>query len=242
MDGAGALRAGGRRSPPRPLASGTNRGGIPPRGGSPAAGPREGDHGRFESRRARGRWPRSESLDLRRAGARISVMARLRLPLLAITVVLAAAGASIAATNRSDGKSARPSSCPVTLSNHPRANFAVSRKFGYRQGRIAVELWPLGVTLVQRSDITPDGAFGVKVGWYRYGRGKLTITATRLDKPGRVIRTSVPSGYGSTGFQASGIDFPSAGCWKVTGTVGQSHLTYVTVVLKVQSVRGRVIE
>ena len=169
-------------------------------------------------------------------------MARLRLPLLAATVGLAAAGASFAATSHSEGKSVRPPSCPVTLSNHPAATSGTSRKLGYRQGRIAVELWPLGVTLVQQSDITADGAFGVKVGWYRYGRGKLTITATRLDEPGRVKRTSVPSGYGSTGFQASGIYFPSEGCWKVTATVGHSHLTYVTVILKVQARRGRVIE
>jgi hypothetical protein len=168
-------------------------------------------------------------------------MARLRLPLLTLIVVLAVAGASFAATTGSDGKSAR-ASCPVTLSNHPDANGGVSRKWGYRQGQIAVELWPLGVTFVQKSDIAADGALGVKVGWYRYGRGKLTITATRLDKPGRVKRTSVPSGYGSTGFQASGIDFPSVGCWKVTATVGRSHLSYVTAIIRVEVVRGRVIE
>lgn len=38
------------------------------------------------------------------------------------------------------------------------------------------------MTVVQKRDIPADGALGVKVGWYRYGRGKLTITATRLDK------------------------------------------------------------
>ncbi len=169
-------------------------------------------------------------------------MARLRLPFLVVTVALTVAAASFAATSRSDGESGQGSSCPVTLPNHPRANFAVSKKFGYRQGQLAVELWPLGVTLVNKRDVGADGTLGVKVGWYRYGRGKLTITATRLDKPGRVKRTSVPSGYGPTGFQASGINFPSTGCWKVTATVGQSHLTYVTVVLVVQALRGRVIE
>jgi hypothetical protein len=181
-----------------------------------------------------------DGLALRRAGARLSGMARLRLPLLAVTAVLAAAGTAFAVTNRSDGRSGRASSCPVTLPNHPVANSAVSRKLGYRQGRIAVELWPLGVTLVQKD--MADGALGVKVGWYRYGRGKLTMTATRLDEPGRARRTRVPSGYGSTGFQSSAIYFPSPGCWKVTATVGHSHLTYVTAVLKVQTVRGIVIE
>ena len=169
-------------------------------------------------------------------------MARLRLPLLVVIVVLIVAGASFAATNRVHATATHASSCPVTLPNHPRANFAVSKKFGYRQGQLAVELWPLGVTLVNKRDVDADGTLGVKVGWYRYGRGKLTITATRLDKPARVKRTSVPSGYGPTGFQASGIDFPSEGCWRVTATVGHSHLSYVTAVLVVQALRGRVIE
>ena len=170
-------------------------------------------------------------------------MARLRLPFLALSLVLAIAGASFAATNRSDAKSERASSCPVTLPNHPaKPPFGVSRKLGYRQGQIAVELWPLGVTLVQKSDTQADGTLGVKVGWYRYGHGRLTITATRLDKPGRVRRTAATPGYGSTGFQSSGIDFPTGGCWKVTATVGHSHLSYVTVVLRVQAVRGIVIE
>ncbi len=172
-------------------------------------------------------------------------MARLRFAALGLCVVLLAAGLSYAGTtgSRTNSRADGSRSCPVTLPNHPASPpFGVSRKLGYRQGQIATDLWPFGVTLVQRSDITPDGSLGVKVGWYRYGRGRIRIAATRLDKPGRVIRTSVPSGYGSTGFQASGIYFPSAGCWKVTATVGRSHLTYVTVVLEMQVVRGRVIE
>jgi hypothetical protein len=172
-------------------------------------------------------------------------MARLRFAALGLCVVLIAAGLSYAGTrgSRTHSRADGSRSCPVTLPNHPASPpFGVSRRFGYRQGQIATDLWPFGVTLVQRSDITPDGALGVKVGWYRYGRGKLTITATRLDKPGRAKRTRVPSGYGPTGFQSSAVYFPSAGCWKVTATVGHSHLTYVTVVLEVQAVRGRVIE
>jgi hypothetical protein len=182
-------------------------------------------------------------LAYRSSGVTLSVMARLRLPLLVISVVLAVAGASFAATNRSHARSAQAaSSCPVTLSNHPRANSAVSKKLGYRQGQLAVELWPLGVTLVNKGDVEADGTLGVKVGWYRYGRGKLSVTATRLDRPGRVKRTEATSGYGLTGFQSSAIPFPSAGCWKVTATVGKSHLSYVTVILVVQALRGRVIE
>jgi hypothetical protein len=171
-------------------------------------------------------------------------MARVRLAALGLCLLLTAAGLAYAATTDSRASSqANGPSCPVTLPNHPvHPPFGVSGKLGYRQGQLATELWPLGVTLVNKRDVMADGLLGVKVGWYRYGRGRLRITATRIDKPGRVTRTSVPAGYGRTGFQASGIYFPSTGCWKVTGTVGHSHLTYVTVVLEVFVLRGRVLE
>jgi hypothetical protein len=35
-----------------------------------------------------------------------------------------------------------------------------------------------------------------------------------------------------TGFQASGVQFPTEGCWEVTGTVGTTSLTFVTFVIK----------
>jgi hypothetical protein len=34
---------------------------------------------------------------------------------------------------------------------------------------------------------------------------------------GLPVGASVPGGYGDTGFQASGIVFPSAGCYQITG-------------------------
>ena len=37
----------------------------------------------------------------------------------------------------------------------------------------------------------------------------------------------VPGGYGDTGFQVSGLKFPTAGCWQVAGTVGGKTLTFV---------------
>ena len=38
----------------------------------------------------------------------------------------------------------------------------------------------------------------------------------------------VPSNYGTTGFQPSGVSFPTEGCWEVTGHVGDTTLTFVT--------------
>jgi hypothetical protein len=50
--------------------------------------------------------------------------------------------------------------------------------------------------------------------------------------PGPPLTASVPSGYGDTGFQASGVYFPTEGCWQVTGKVASTSLTFVTFVIK----------
>jgi hypothetical protein len=73
-------------------------------------------------------------------------------------------------------------------------------------------------------------AGGVKVGWWRTAPGKLTIEGKRLDAPAPPLRADVPEGYGSSGFQATGIDFPTEGCWEVTGKVGDRSLRFVVQV------------
>jgi hypothetical protein len=70
-----------------------------------------------------------------------------------------------------------------------------------------------------------------KFWWVRLGRGKLTITGRRLDAQAPPAVGHVPDGYGETGFQASGIDFPAAGCWEVTGTLAGKELRFVVMVL-----------
>jgi hypothetical protein len=166
-------------------------------------------------------------------------MGRLRLAGLAFCLALAAAGSSLAGTAGSGAHSnVSPPSCPVTAPNNvaPPGNGPKAR--GYQHGGLWVVLWPYGVTLVGKDDVTAGGWLGVKVPWYRYGKGKLTITATRIGKPAsRPIRTHIPFGYGLTGFQSSFIYFPSEGCWKVVGTAGHAQLAFVTIVLKTQTVR-----
>ncbi|TMC46970.1 MAG: hypothetical protein E6J26_11785, partial [Chloroflexi bacterium] len=73
-------------------------------------------------------------------------------------------------------------------------------------------------------------AGGVKVGWWRSAPGKLSIEGKRLDAPGPPLRADIPDGYGVSGFQATGIDFPTEGCWQVTGKVSDKSLTFVVQV------------
>jgi hypothetical protein len=87
--------------------------------------------------------------------------------------------------------------------------------------------------IVVRPDfIERDGSVRMKFGWWRQVRGLLKITGRRLDALAPPLRSDVPSGYGMTGFQASGVHFPTEGCWEVTGTVGTTTLTFVAFVIK----------
>jgi hypothetical protein len=88
--------------------------------------------------------------------------------------------------------------------------------------------------------LKPDGSVSIKQGWWRGQgvRGRVRIRAWRLDAPApRVDRTIPPAGYGLTGFQATGLELPATGCWKVTGSVGAASLTFVTLVLRTRANR-----
>ena len=95
-------------------------------------------------------------------------------------------------------------------------------------------LWPDGIIAVHWSSsfVAPDGSIGMKFGWWRNVSGELEITGRRLDGSAPPLHAGVPDGYGGTGFQASGVSFPTEGCWEVTGSVGSSSLTFVTLVIK----------
>lgn len=82
--------------------------------------------------------------------------------------------------------------------------------------------------------VLPDGSLSMKFPWCRSVRGKLTITGRRLDAPAPPLRASIPEGYGEIGFQATALIFPTAGCWEVTGKVGEASLTFVTRVVNLR--------
>jgi hypothetical protein len=77
-----------------------------------------------------------------------------------------------------------------------------------------------------------DGSLHAKFPWWRGVCGRLTITGRRLDAPTGPIRSSVPGGYGDAGFQASSVNFPSEGCWEITGRVGDAKLAFMVEVRK----------
>ncbi len=127
-----------------------------------------------------------------------------------------------------------PSACPVTLPNGstPPGERPTPRHHG--SGALWTVLQPNGTIELRAQDVGPDGSLGTKFPWWRgeQARGQLTIEGRRLDAPAPPLRAHVPGGYGETGFQATGIYFPSEGCWEVAGRAGAASLTFVTLVVK----------
>jgi hypothetical protein len=125
--------------------------------------------------------------------------------------------------------------CPVTRPGTAPADIGRDL-FGWGMAFGNSDLWVggLGVDGVITAGsqfVESDGSIGWKLGWYRLLPGDLTITGRRLDAPAPPLRASVPDGYGTIHFQASGVWFPTEGCWQVTGHLGRSELTFVTFVV-----------
>jgi hypothetical protein len=109
--------------------------------------------------------------------------------------------------------------------------------FNYGNRYLGAALWPRGRLVASRGGATwarirPNGSIWAKLGWWRAVPGRLTIQGERLDGPAAPLRASVPTGYGSTGFQSTGLTFPTAGCWRVAGLVAAHELEFVVFVTK----------
>ena len=140
---------------------------------------------------------------------------------------------------RTAGRAVRP--CVVTtVKRATRPPGSVPVSFNYGNARIAVALSPPNGRIVAgrlpgggyRAEIEQDGSIAAKYGWWRSrARPKLRVSGHRLDEPAPHLRASIPDGY-DRGFQATGISFPTTGCWRVTGRVGTATLTFTVLVSK----------
>ena len=71
------------------------------------------------------------------------------------------------------------------------------------------------------------GPKGNKVLWIRPWGTQLTVSGRRLDAQAPPPTANIPCCY-PTGFQASGLTFPTEGCWEMSAKAGNSQLTFVT--------------
>jgi hypothetical protein len=73
-----------------------------------------------------------------------------------------------------------------------------------------------------------DGVFSsTKFGWWRVAQGQLHVAGKRLDAPAPPLQARVADGYGDTGFQGGPLEFPTPGCWEVTGSIADKTLSFV---------------
>jgi hypothetical protein len=77
---------------------------------------------------------------------------------------------------------------------------------------------------------------GEKVPWIRPAGAKLVMVVRRLDGPAPPLKVQIP-GFYPTAFQATGMDFPTQGCWEVTAKAGGKLLRFVTKVVAKQNAR-----
>ena len=118
--------------------------------------------------------------------------------------------------------------CRITKPNGSRPPGSTFGAEFHGNGSIWVGTWYANVVVWSRA---ADGSVTAKFGWWRGVPGELRIEGHRLDAAAPPLVAHVPEGYGDSGFQASGITFPTEGCWQVTGRVGEASLTFVTLVL-----------
>lgn len=121
---------------------------------------------------------------------------------------------------------ANVSGCPVTRPPDP--PLTPPEWFGTKTGPYGI--W-YGNDVLWVNLLNDGTTWGGKFGWWRTARGQLTIEGRRLDAPSPPLQTTIPSGYGDTGFQVSGLNFPTTGCWEVTGKVADGELHFVVEVV-----------
>jgi hypothetical protein len=133
-----------------------------------------------------------------------------------------------------------PTTTPVAVCEPTQPNGATPpgedpSPYDYGNGQLYTVLWPSGEILADPNYVEPDGSIGMKFPWWRAPgvgmAGDLRITGHEITT-GESITASIPDGYGQR-FQATGITFPTEGCYEVTGTSGDAPLTFVTKVTKV---------
>jgi hypothetical protein len=70
------------------------------------------------------------------------------------------------------------------------------------------------------------GDEGNKLGWFRPAGAELVITGQRLDGDAPLLEAEIPCCY-PTRFQATGLYFPTEGCWEVNAKAEDRELSFV---------------
>ena len=122
------------------------------------------------------------------------------------------------------GATGQAAQCPVTqpamdqLPKDPNAD-----SFGY-------EPWYINTDRTIWASLPPNQpwhAGGNKVIWIRPQGTELAIVGQRLDAKVEPLKAEIPCCY-PTGFQVTGLIFPTEGCWEVVAKAGNAELRFIT--------------
>ena len=109
--------------------------------------------------------------------------------------------------------------CPLTVPGPERPNDPTSYSFGaYWYKSLDGVIW---ASPGQHLHVG-----GNKVGWSRPAGAVLQVSGRRLDGDSPPMVADLPCCY-LDNFQASGLNFPTEGCWEVTARTGASELRFV---------------
>ena len=87
-------------------------------------------------------------------------------------------------------------------------------------------IWASAWWTKQDENYLRAGEEGIKVGWFRPAGATLEVTGQRLDAQAPPLEFHAPCCY-PTRFQASGLGFPTPGCWEVTARAEDRNLSFV---------------
>jgi hypothetical protein len=125
--------------------------------------------------------------------------------------------------------------CVPTLPNGDGPPGQEPAPYWFGNGLLYTVLQPNGEIIASSAWVRSDGSIGIKFPWWRApgvgAAGDLVITGREVTT-GANISADIPDGYGPR-FQASGIIFPTEGCYAITAKSGDALLTFVAKVTMV---------
>jgi len=120
-------------------------------------------------------------------------------------------------------------SCPVTQPLNPPLTPppAVSAGEPIGTGGFWYGIDGLWVTLPSQGSLLQSD----KKVWWHTIPGWLAVEGRRLDMPAPPLMVNIPPGYDEMNLQATGLNFPTLGCWEVIGRVSGHELRFVVNVI-----------
>jgi hypothetical protein len=121
------------------------------------------------------------------------------------------------------------SACPLTEATwiKPPEDSAVLNEpaFGYYFVNEDQSIWASAWWTENEEFPLRAGDEGNKLGWFRPAGAELVITGQRLDGDAPSLLAEIPCCY-PTRFQATGLYFPTEGCWEVNAKSGDRELSF----------------